>query len=199
MSGSFYYNSHNTIYIQIGILEDPLYSPDAPFEERLASFGTILGHEISHAFDSGNIHYDANGAWNTKISSDDLTTWNNMETRIKNHLSTYEPFDGSGKYDMTTNAPHEVIADVEGVRVCLMIAAEYDSFDYDKFFRSYAAHWRSMNLKTDQMDDIRNDEHPLLYLRINYTLIQFDEFDKTYGIEPGDGMYLAPDQRVFVW
>ena len=199
VSGSFYYNSHNTIYIQIGILEDPLYSPDAPFEERLASFGTILGHEISHAFDSGNIHYDANGAWNTKISSDDLTTWNNMETRIKNHLSTYEPFDGSGKYDMTTNAPHEVIADVEGVRVCLMIAAEYDSFDYDKFFRSYAAHWRSMNLKTDQMDDIRNDEHPLLYLRINYTLIQFDEFDKTYGIEPGDGMYLAPDQRVFVW
>ena len=122
-----------------------------------------------------------------------------METRIKNHLATYEPFDGSGKYDMTTYAPHEVIADVEGVRVCLMIAKQYDSFDYDLFFRSYADHWKSMNLKTDQMDKIRNDEHPLMYLRINYTLMQFDEFDETYGIEPGDGMYLAPDQRVFVW
>ncbi|MCR5258465.1 MAG: hypothetical protein K6E40_09950 [Desulfovibrio sp.] len=37
------------------------------------------------------------------------------------------------------------------------------------------------------------------YLRINCTLQQFDEFLKCYGIVKGDGMYLAPEDRVIVW
>jgi predicted metalloendopeptidase len=30
-------------------------------------------------------------------------------------------------------------------------------------------------------------------------LQQFDEFIETYNIKPGDGMYLAPEDRVLVW
>ncbi len=37
------------------------------------------------------------------------------------------------------------------------------------------------------------------YLRINATLAQFDDFDNFYGIKEGDGMYLAPEDRVAVW
>ena len=29
--------------------------------------------------------------------------------------------------------------------------------------------------------------------------MQFDEFYETYGIQPGDGMYLAPEDRITVW
>ena len=29
--------------------------------------------------------------------------------------------------------------------------------------------------------------------------MQFDEFYETYGIQPGDGMYLAPEDRIAVW
>ena len=43
------------------------------------------------------------------------------------------------------------------------------------------------------------DEHPLNYLRINVGLQQFDEFIETYDINPGDGMYLAPEYRICVW
>jgi putative endopeptidase len=31
------------------------------------------------------------------------------------------------------------------------------------------------------------------------TLQQFDEFLDTYGIKEGDGMYLAPEDRILVW
>lgn len=44
-----------------------------------------------------------------------------------------------------------------------------------------------------------NDVHPMHYLRINCTLQQFDEFLNFYGITEGDGMYLAPEDRVAVW
>ena len=43
------------------------------------------------------------------------------------------------------------------------------------------------------------DEHPLNYLRTNVVLQQFQEFYDTYGVEPGDGMYLAPEERLSVW
>ena len=31
------------------------------------------------------------------------------------------------------------------------------------------------------------------------TLQQFDEFLETYDIKEGDGMYLAPEDRIAVW
>lgn len=34
---------------------------------------------------------------------------------------------------------------------------------------------------------------------INATLAQFDDFIDFYGIQPGDGMYVAPEDRVAVW
>ncbi len=37
------------------------------------------------------------------------------------------------------------------------------------------------------------------YLRINGTLQQYDEFLDFYGITEGDGMYLAPEDRVAIW
>lgn len=198
-TGSNYYIGQNTVYIQIGILEEPLYSPDAPVEQKLATFGSIVGHEISHAFDSKNISLDADNHPTGVITENELNNWSVMEDRIINHLSTFEAFDGSGKYDQLSNITGEVIADIEGVKVCLMIAGRYPDFDYDVFFREYAVHWRSLTSKQEQMDAIKNDTHPLMYMRINYILMQFEEFDVTYGIEPGDGMYLAPEQRVFVW
>ena len=41
--------------------------------------------------------------------------------------------------------------------------------------------------------------HPLPFHRINIMLQQYDEFIETYGIKPGDGMYLSPEKRVGVW
>ena len=78
------------------------------------------------------------------------------------------------------------------------IAAEKDNFDYDAFFRAFAEAWLTKD--TLQMAYTRiNDNHPMCYLRINCTLQQFDEFLNYYGITEGDGMYLAPEDRVAIW
>ena len=53
----------------------------------------------------------------------------------------------------------------------------------------------------DYFSEMQNmdDEHPLDFLRTNVTLQQFEEFYQTFDIGPGDGMYLAPENRVAVW
>ena len=37
------------------------------------------------------------------------------------------------------------------------------------------------------------------YMRANATLAQYDDFVRFYDIQPGDGMYIAPEDRVAVW
>ena len=41
--------------------------------------------------------------------------------------------------------------------------------------------------------------HPDFRERTINALQQFDEFYETYGIEEGDGMYMAPEDRIAVW
>ena len=44
-----------------------------------------------------------------------------------------------------------------------------------------------------------SDPHLPGYARINTVLQQFDEFLDFYDINPGDGMYLAPEDRITIW
>ncbi|MBQ7564536.1 MAG: hypothetical protein IJT16_11170 [Lachnospiraceae bacterium] len=46
---------------------------------------------------------------------------------------------------------------------------------------------------------LKQDVHPLDYLRVNVGLQQFDEFYEAFDVKEGDGMYLAPEDRVLVW
>ena len=92
----------------------------------------------------------------------------------------------------------EAGADMAGMKAVLRIAAEKENFDYDAFFRSFAGLWLEKDTLQSVYSSI-NDVHPMSYLRINCTLQQFDEFLNCYGITEGDGMYLAPADRVIVW
>lgn len=86
-----------------------------------------------------------------------------------------------------------------GMKCLLAIAAQQENFDYDAFFWQFATIWRMQGLPAYLVALVAQDTHPLRYLRINATLAQFDEFIEFYGIQPGDGMYIAPEDRVCVW
>lgn len=73
---------------------------------------------------------------------------------------------------------------------------EMKDFDYDTFFRSLAVVWLEKGTLQAAYRQI-NDVHPMGYLR--GTLQQFDKFLDFYGITEGDGMYLAPEDRVLIW
>ena len=85
------------------------------------------------------------------------------------------------------------------MKCMLAIAAEKEDFDYDAFFRQFAANWRDQSTLESLESKIQMDSHPMHYMRINATLAQFDEFLNFYGITEGDGMYIAPEDRVAIW
>lgn len=198
-TNAFYVGWKNIVMIQAGILVGDFYGYDMELEQKLGGIGAVLGHELSHAFDSNGVHNDLNGDRNDLIEGDDMSAFSSKARKVTQYYTGMKPFDGADAYPIDNDLSGEAIADMGGVKSTLLIAAGQEDFDYDLFFRSYAGIWKRLDPKGTEIERVRTDVHPLAYLRVNVTLQQFDEFFETYGIKEGDNMYLAPDKRIAIW
>ena len=196
---SVYDPNRNVFVIDIGALTGDFYSKDMSYEEKLGRIGCVIGHELSHAFDSSGVNYDSEGKRNALLTGDDMSVFNEKADKVREYFGRARFGDIPYYYDGTVDISGEAIADMGGMKSALRLAKKVEGFDYDTFFRSYASLWKRLQSKSDCAELIRTDGHPLSFLRTNITLQQFDEFYETYGIQPGDGMYLAPEDRIAVW
>ena len=92
-----------------------------------------------------------------------------------------------------------MIADITGLQCALRMASKIDGFDYDLFFSKFATMNVNLALYSNELSTLTQDEHPLDYSRTNVPVQQFEEFYETYCVQPGDNMYLAPEDRLLVW
>ena len=202
-SNAFYYGPFNQFFIMVGFVDDSVYTVDMSEEEKLAKLGEIVGHELTHGFDTGGIQYDKNGnmvgtdenprGW---LPEADYAVFEKRAKKVADCFDNILPF----PYDKCDGAhvQDEAIADMGGLTIVLKIAEKIDGFDYDKFFREHAQLWNLQTPLLPEQSEISN-EHPLSHLRINVTVQQSQEFIDTYDVKEGDMMYLAPDQRITVW
>ena len=192
-----YMPNDNSINILAGIVTEHMYGSDVAIEEKLAGLGTVIGHEISHAFDTTGYMFDKDGNMNPWWSIEDVEAFSLRASNLIKYYNGLTPYPGALMYG-GDNVSGEAIADMGGVKCMLAIAESIPDFDYDTFFRSYAKMWRTCQSLEDEKERAK-DVHPLNFLRTNVTLMQFDEFIKTYDIQPGDGMYMDPAHRLSVW
>ena len=72
-------------------------------------------------------------------------------------------------------------------------------FDNDQlFFLSYAQSWREKNRDAALRDQVITDGHAPAQWR-TYTVKNLDAWYAAFNVQPGQGMYLAPTERVRVW
>lgn len=189
--------STNTLIFPAGILQAPFYDVNASFEENLGAIGSTIAHEITHMFDDGGAQYDASGTVRNWWSDSDLSHFQKLCGRVEEFYEGREAAPGiptDGKMTLSEN-----ISDIGGIACGLEILSGMENPDYDAFFRSYVRYW----LKAAGYDTLaelaQTDEHAPNILRCNQVLSNFQEFFDTYGIGPGDGMYVAPEERVAIW
>lgn len=192
----FYLSTTNSIYILGGFAQGGVYNSAMSDEEMLAKLGSIIGHEISHAFDSKGAQFDKDGNRTNWWTDEDKAAFQERNQKLQNYFSAMHPWEGQDFYASIMTG--ESCADMAGLKVVLRIAAERENFDYDAFFRAYADLWLTKDTLQEAYSYI-SDPHSMGYLRINTTLQQYDEFLDFYGISEGDGMYLAPEDRVNIW
>lgn len=195
---AYYMPSENSINIIAGIMGGDFYSPEMSYEEKLGGIGMVIGHEISHAFDTNGAQFGKTGNVESWWHEEDYANFKARADRLIKYLDTFKVDDSGENYNGSL-VQTETIADMAGIKAMLGIAEGHEGFDYDKFFRQYARIWK--NIMTRQLNDarVKTDVHALPYIRVNAIIQQYREYYSAYKVKKGDKMYLAPEDRVAVW
>ena len=68
-----------------------------------------------------------------------------------------------------------------------------------RFFLGWAQVWRGKARPEESKRLLTIDPHSPLEFRANGTVVNIPEFYEAFDVQDGDGMYLAPEDRVSIW
>mgnify|MGYP002968690418 FL=1 len=186
----------NDITFPAAILQSPFYSIKQSRSENLGGIGTVIGHEISHAFDNNGAKCDENGNLNNWWTKEDFKKFNaKTKTMIKQ-------FDGielewgkvNGAFVVSEN-----IADNGGMAVTLEIMSKMKDADYKEYFYNWARIW-CMKARPEFLQLLLSiDVHSPSILRANMQPRNFEEWYQTFDVKKTDKMYISPKKRIVIW
>ena len=189
-----YVPNMNDITFPAAILQPPYYDVNRSREANLGAIGAVIGHEISHAFDTAGAKFDEKGDMKNWWIQEDYTKFNEKSQKIVDYYNTVKV--DSGKTVNGALTVGENIADITSISCMLDILKGMENPDYKAFFESWAITWREITTPEYEELALQSDVHSPNKVRANVVLQQFQEFYDTYGIKEGDGMYVKPEDRI---
>jgi endothelin-converting enzyme/putative endopeptidase len=196
----------NGLNFPAAILQPPFFDPKAPAAHNYGAIGTIIGHEVSHTFDSEGAAFDSQGRVRNWWTPEDLAHFESVTAALAAQYDTYEPFPGvhvKGKQVLG-----EAIADVAGLAAAFdafhaslkgSAAPKVDSFTADQqFFIAFGQNWASVTRDAALRQQVLTDPHPPAQYRA-LTVRNEDGWYTSFDIQPTDKLYLAPKDRVRIW
>ncbi len=193
---AFYSQQHNKIIILAGILQSPFYSIDATIEENIGGIGTIIAHEITHAFDNQGSLYDANGNFgNSWWTAEDLAAYVKLQQKA---IDYYNGFQIDNQYVNGTLTLSENIADLGAVS-CVTEYAKNNHYNLQALYRAYAGIWAIKARPEYLASQLLIDNHAPGKIRANAVLSATDDFYTAFDIKETDGMYKPKEERPSIW
>ena len=186
----------NDITFPAAILQPPFYSIHQTRSENLGGIGAVIGHEISHAFDSNGAKCDELGNLNNWWTKADERKFNKkVNAMIKQFDGIELPWGTvNGKFTVSEN-----IADNGGMAVTLDIMSNSENVSFEEYFSNWARVWCQKAKPEYQALLLQVDVHGPAYLRANMPPRNFPEWYAAFGVKKSDKMYLAPSKRVVIW
>ena len=186
----------NDITFPAAILQPPFYSIHQTRSENLGGIGAVIGHEISHAFDSNGAKCDELGNLNNWWTKADERKFNKKVNAMIRQFDGIElPWGAvNGKFTVSEN-----IADNGGMAVTLDIMSRTEGVSFEEYFTNWARVWCQKAKPEYQKLLLQVDVHGPAYLRCNMPPRNFPEWYETFKVKKSDEMYLAPSKRVVVW
>jgi putative endopeptidase len=186
----------NDITFPAAILQAPFYSIKQTRSENLGGIGGVIGHEISHAFDSNGAKCDENGNINDWWTEDDFKRF---DAKVQQMI---EQFDGIELPQGKVNGAFivsENMADNGGMSVTLDIMSKTEGVSYEEYFCNWARVW-CQKAKPEFLQLLLSvDVHGPCILRANMPPRNFPEWYKTFDVKDTDQMYLPEDKRIVIW
>ncbi len=196
----------NALNFPAAILQPPFFDPQAPAASNYGAIGSIIGHEISHTFDSEGSAFDSKGRVRNWWTDADLAHFEAATDKLAAQYDTYSPFPDlhvKGKQTLAEN-----IADLAG------IAASHDGFiaslngkpapthegftGDQQFFIAFGQNYASKGRDAALRQQVMVDSHSPAQYRAD-TVRNIDAWYSNFDVKPGQTLYLTPEERVRIW
>jgi len=196
----------NALNFPAAILQPPFFDPQAPAAANYGAIGSVIGHEISHTFDTEGSAFDSKGQVRNWWTPSDLQHFEAAAAKLAAQYDTYTPFPDlhvNGKQTLAEN-----IADVAG------IAASYDGYKaslggkpapaqegfsaVQQFFIAFGQAHVTKLRDAALRQQVMVDSHSPGEYRTD-TVRNIDAWYSAFEVRSGQTLYLAPAERVQIW
>ena len=207
-NNAYYDPTTNQITFPAAILQPPYFDPSADAAANYGSIGATIGHEIGHGFDDQGRLYDAAGKlrdWWTEASAKAYTA---QTTALVKQYDQYEPIPGTHiKGELTLG---ENIGDLGGLEVAYAAYRRYVAKHGEppviggltgdqRFFIAYGYSWETKQREGAVRAQLLSNPHSPAKYRVNGVVRNMDAWYQAFNVQPGDKLYLPPEQRVHIW
>jgi putative endopeptidase len=198
----------NQITFPAGILQPPFFDPNADPAVNYGAIGAVIGHEIGHGFDDQGRQFDATGRIRDWWTATAAERFRERASRLGGQYSGYEPLPGlTVNGDLTMG---ENIGDLGGLEMAYAAYRRHvaqhgeppvvDGLTGDqRFFLAFAQVWRSHLRDGTLRERVLTDPHSPPEYRVNGVVRNMDAWYRAFNVQPGDRLYLPPEQRVKIW
>jgi len=207
-NNAYYDPSKNQITFPAAILQPPYFDPNADPASNYGSIGATIGHEIGHGFDDQGRLYDPKGALRDWWTPAAAKAYTKRTAELVKQYDSYEPIPGvhiKGQLTLGEN-----LGDLGGLEVAYSAYRRYvakhgeppviDGLTGDqRFFIAYGYSWETKTREGALRSQLLSDPHSPAAFRVNGVVRNLDAWYKAFNVQPGDKLYLPPDQRVHIW
>ena len=205
---AYYKPTTNEICFPAGILQKPFFAPDADAAENYGGIGAVIGHEIGHGFDDQGSQYDGAGNLHEWWTEDDRARFSERSDALIKQYDGFAPRKLPDEHVNGGLTVGENIGDLGGLTIAHKaylislngdpVPAVDETTGTQRLFMSWAYVWRTKRRKEQEQQYLTIDPHSPPEFRANIVR-NLDEFHTAFETEPGDGLWLDPEDRVRIW
>ena len=197
----------NQIVFPAAILQPPFFDLAADEAINYGAIGAVIGHEIGHGVDDQGSKFDGDGNIRNWWTDADRAEFENRTDALVGQYDSYYPFPDlhvNGTFTLGEN-----IGDLGGISIALK--AYLDSLEgqeppviegftgVQRVFIGFGRVWRSKIRDEALRTRIATDPHSPGVYRANGSVRNVPEWYSAFQVSEGDGLYLAPEERVKIW
>jgi putative endopeptidase len=201
--------SWNGIEIPAAFLQPPFYDAKADPAVNYCTMGAVIGHELTHGFDSQGRLYDAKGNVRDWWTAADAKRFADETSKLAKQADVFEILPGlrlNGAIEVGEN-----LADVGGVALGYAALQQHlrehpdanrsiDGFTPpQRCFLAWGQLWADKMNEGAMRQTLPVDGHPPGVYRMAAPAQHEQAFFDAFGIRAGDRMWLEPGARVTIW
>jgi predicted metalloendopeptidase len=204
---AYYSPARNEVVVPAALLQPPLFNAEADDAVNYGAIGAVIGHEIGHGFDERGRRFDGFGAARNWWTADDEQAFDVLAGGLIAQYNGYSPIAGARVNGLVTL--RENIGDLSGLAIAWRAyqmsldrrpSRVIDGFTGEqRFFLGWAQAWRGSIRAEYLRQTLLSTPHAPPQYRSNGPASNLPGFYEAFGVQPGDGMFIAREQRTRIW